>query len=201
MQLQQEEDNRNRRAAQQPQPQHYPSQQQSHGQTSPTPQHSATAPQQSVYSVLCPNCQATNNVAHAQLHLQHMCGLCNRVLPGIGNGQPPQQQIQRPASGAPAGGGTRLAFQCPYCAAVNNLTTQNPTQPTKFRCGSCSAVLQAPAQQPAPQRSPGGTVQQGVLVQSVRCGNCPAINSVKGGPGTQFKCGSCSAVNEIPGHA
>jgi phage FluMu protein Com len=180
-------------------------------QRAAAPAHTQSIPMQSArggIEVLCPNCGAINHINPAQAALQHMCGMCNRVLPR----SQPSAPAPAPAAGAapvplqtqpvapPVGAGS-VTMMCPRCSAVNAVSQHDSGRATQFMCGSCRSLLTLPPQAlpvaPPPQ-APTTDVSQGVLIQKVRCGQCPAINSIRGGPGTQFRCGSCGALNEVP---
>jgi hypothetical protein len=165
----------------------------------------------SAHQVMCPTCMSLNNINPANMHLQHMCGTCRRVLPNRGEqlqtartATLPSQQYSAPpqAPAAPPQPSTQM-LRCQQCRADNIV----PASGGAFRCGHCQTPLQStmhsspaqgtptanpPAPQtasinstaPAPQAQPNRPVLQAQAVDVPRQ--------------LEVRCGRCPAVNNVP---
>lgn len=135
--------------------------------------------------VVCPNCQATNNIPRNTSYQAFRCGSCSNVLP--------QQAPPRGVS----------LITCQNCRCHNEIPVGATTQ---FMCGRCHRVLSFNQSQPqprpdtasAPQANLPQILEGRVKSVQVRCGQCQTINSVKVARGTtEFLCSNCQATNEV----
>lgn len=158
-----------------------PEQQQMYGSLS-----SSSIPQLNLPHVRCTKCNAINTVQPAKLHLQQICGQCQKLLPPIGgtgprtnvtpsSPSPPQQQQQQqpggfssvPSNAFPPGFGGDPNLAQGGASNSGILQGQVQTQQVQARCGQCQSINALPV----PNREPGQTI-------SFRCGQCQAVNRV-----------------------
>ena len=145
------------------------------------PRHPGSAmPQLQMPNVRCTFCSAVNTLQPAKLHLQQICGQCQKLLPPLNAAASPRSAPPAPAGGAAGGVGASAAD------AYRNMASPPPR-----------------ADAPQPGGAAGDGILQGTVRQvQARCGQCSAINALPIGPRepgsvVSFKCGQCQAVNQV----
>lgn len=149
-------------------------------QTAPVPSaiNPSAFPHLSMPHVRCTKCNAINTVQPSKMHLQQICGQCQKLLPPT-----VQQTGSRPPVHAP---GTNFTGSSNSASAAGGAVPPAPSPP--------SNNATAPAA--------GGILQGQVQSVQARCGQCQAINalpvqSCRPGTSVSFKCGQCQAINKV----